>query len=318
VKLTNRNNLPETIINVIKRPEYNKGKSNMSVTELLNSPRIVQLKRKHWEELTEDASDMVWSIFGTAIHGVLEHGKGENHVVEERIHVVVDNVHISGAIDLQEIEEDGIIVSDYKTTSAWAVINEKQDWHNQLNSYAYLVEAAKKTPVKKLQIVAIVRDWNRREAATREGYPTGPIVVIDIPLWSFADREAYVRGRISLHGNGFFETETGGEVSDCTSDEMWERQTSYALKKEGNVRAKSVHQTEEDAAAALANAEKSAKKNEKFLVEVRPGERVRCQSFCQVSPYCSQHQSFTSGNSDVQFPHQLDQYAKSDNANIPS
>jgi hypothetical protein len=74
MKLTNRNDLPETIINVIKRPEYNKGKSNMSVTELLNSPRIVQLKRKHWDDLTEDASDMVWSIFGTAIHGVLEHG----------------------------------------------------------------------------------------------------------------------------------------------------------------------------------------------------------------------------------------------------
>jgi len=294
MKLTNRNNLPETIINVIKRPEYNKGKSNMSVTELLNSPRIVQLKRKHWEELTEDASDMVWSIFGTAIHGVLEHGKGENHVVEERIHVVVDNVHISGAIDLQEIEEDGIVVSDYKTTSAWAVLNEKQDWHNQLNSYAYLVEAAKKKPVKKLQIVAIVRDWNRREATTREGYPAAPIVVIDIPLWSFADREAYVRGRISLHGDGFFETETGGEVSDCTPEECWEKPTVYALKKDGNVRAKSVHEERESADTALAAATEKAKKGEKFLIEVREGGRTRCEGFCQVAPYCQQHQVYLS------------------------
>jgi hypothetical protein len=75
VKLTNKFGLPETIINVIKRPTYNKGRANMSVTELLNSPRIVQLKRKHWDALEEDAADMVWSIFGTAINGVLEHGK---------------------------------------------------------------------------------------------------------------------------------------------------------------------------------------------------------------------------------------------------
>ena len=294
MKLTNRNNLPETIMNVIKRPEYNKGKSNMSVTELLNSPRIVQLKRKHWDDLEEDSSDMVWSIFGTAIHGVLEHGKGDSHIVEERIHISLDGMHISGAIDLQELEDDGIVVSDYKTTSAWAVMNEKQDWHNQLNSYAYLVEAAKKVPVKKLQIVAIVRDWNRRDATTREGYPKAPIVVIDIPLWPFAHREAYIRDRISLHGDAFFEMETDGEMPDCTAEEMWEKPTTYALKKDGNVRAKSVHDTSNSAGLALIAATEKAKKGEKFLIEVREGGRTRCESFCQVAPYCQQHQKYLS------------------------
>lgn len=286
--------MPETIMTVIKTPQYSKGKSNMSVTELLNSPRIVQLKRKHWNDLTEDASSMVWSIFGTAIHNILEHGKGDNHIVEERIHIELDGMHISGAIDLQEVEEDGIIVSDYKTTSAWAAMQEKQDWHNQLNSYAYLVEAAKKVPVKKLQIVAIVRDWNRREAQYKEGYPKAPIVAIDIPLWPFAHREAYVRDRISLHGDAFFEMETDGEMPECTPEEMWERPTSYALKKDGNVRAKSVHDTREAAEAALAAATEKAKKGEKFLIEVREGDRVRCSGFCQVAPYCTQYQEYLS------------------------
>lgn len=294
MKLTNEFGMPETIMNVIRRPEYSKGKSNMSVTELLNSPRIVQLKRKHWDDLTEDASSMVWSIFGTAIHKVLEHGKGDNHIVEERIHIELDGMHISGAIDLQEVEPDGIIVSDYKTVGAWSVLNEKQDWHNQLNSYAYLVEAAKKVPVKKLQIVAIVRDWNRRDAATREGYPKAPIVVIDIPLWPFAHREAYVRDRISLHGDAFFEMETGGEMPECTPEECWEKPTVYALKKDGNVRAKSVHETREAAEIALAAATEKAKKGEKFLIEVREGGRTRCESFCQVAPYCQQHQEYLS------------------------
>lgn len=294
MKLTNVTGIPKTFENIIARPTYSKGKSNMSVTELLNSPRIVQLKRKHWDDLTEDVADLVWSIFGTAIHGVLEHGKDDHHIVEERIHVELDGMHISGAIDLQEVEEDGIILSDYKTTSAWACMNEKQDWHNQLNSYAYLVEAAKKIPVKKLQIVAIVRDWSRRDAATREGYPKAPIVVIDIPLWPFADREAYVRSRISLHGDAFFEMETDGEIPECTPEEMWERPTSYALKKDGNVRAKSVHETREAAETALAAATEKAKKGEKFLIEVREGDRIRCSGFCQVAGMCSQYQEYLS------------------------
>jgi hypothetical protein len=294
MKLTNNFGMPETILNVIARPQYSKGKANMSVTELLNSPRIVQLKRKHWDDLTEDAADMVWSIFGTAIHGVLEHGKGDNHIVEERIHVELDGMRISGAIDLQELVEAGIILSDYKTTSAWAVMNEKQDWHNQLNSYAYLVEKAKNLPVCKLQIVAIVRDWSRRDAATREGYPKAPIVVIDIPLWSFADREAYIRSRISLHGDALFEMETDGEMPECTPEEMWEKPTSYALKKDGNVRAKSVHDTREAADTALAAATEKAKKGEKFLIEVREGDRTRCSNFCQVAPYCEQYKKYLS------------------------
>jgi hypothetical protein len=294
MKLTNLTGIPETFENVLARPTYSKGKSNMSITELMNSPRVVQLKRKHWDDLTEDVADLVWSIFGTAIHNVLEHGKGDSHIVEERIHVEVDGMHISGAIDLQEVEPDGITVSDYKTTSAWACMNEKQDWHNQLNSYAYLVEAAKKTPVKKLQIVAIVRDWSRRDAATREGYPKAPIVVIDIPLWSFADREAYVRSRISLHGDALFEMETGGDMPECTPEETWEKQTVYALKKDGNVRAKSVHETREAAETALTAATEKAKKGEKFLIEVREGDRTRCSGFCQVAGMCSQYQKYLS------------------------
>ena len=281
MKLTNKYNLPETIINVIKRPTYTKGKANFSVTELLTSPQIVQLKRKHWNELEEDAADMVWSLFGTAIHGVLEHGKGDNHIVEERIHLEIDGTHVSGAIDLQEVEEDGIVLSDYKTTSAWVVQNMKQDWHDQLNIYAYLVEKAKKVPVKKLQIVAIVRDWARRDAE-KEGYPQAPIVVINIPLWPFEQREQFLKDRISKHMAAVLDLEID-ELSPCTPEDMWEKESSYAVKKEGGVRAKSVHKTREEAEAALTKG---------YFLEVREGERTRCASFCQVADHCNQYQTF--------------------------
>lgn len=286
MQLTNHHNLPETIINVIKRPTYTKGKSNLSMTELLNSPRIVQLKRKHWDDLTEDAAGMVWSLFGTALHNILEHGKDDHHIVEERVFAEIDGMTISGAIDLQEVEEDGIILSDYKTTSAWAVQNEKQDWHNQLNGYAFLVEKAKQRKVKKLQIVAIIRDWSSREAKQKDSYPQAPIVVIDIPLWSFEDREQYIRSRIHVHTEAFFEDETGGEIAPCTDEEMWAKPEKFAVMKEGGVRAKSVHDTRQEAEIALPS--------KGYFIQHRPGERTRCDSFCQVSAFCTQHQQYLS------------------------
>lgn len=292
MKLTNKFELPETFINVIKRPDYDKGDSEISATELLNSPRIVYLKRKHWDSLEQDASEMVWSLFGSAVHKILEHGRSEHHVVEQRIHCEFKGWKISGAIDLQEFYEDGIVLSDYKVTSAWAVMNEKSDWHKQLNSYAWLVEKVKEMKVKAIQIVAIIRDWSRRDALTKDNYPKAPIVTIDIPLWSFEEREAYVSSRLALHNDAFFAIHSGEEMPECTPEEMWEKPEYFAVKKEGAVRAKSVHEKRTDAEVALALARQKAKKNEEFFIEHRPGARTRCEGFCQVAAFCSQHQAY--------------------------
>ena len=84
--LTNKFNIPQTFVNVIKRPTYSKGRANLSVTQLINSPKIVALTQTFQDELEEDVADMVWSIFGSAVHTVLEHGKDDNHIVEARLH----------------------------------------------------------------------------------------------------------------------------------------------------------------------------------------------------------------------------------------
>ena len=295
MKLTNKFNLPQTFVNVIDRPTYSKGKAHISATEIINSPRIVQLKKKYWNEIEQDASEMVWSLFGSAVHNILEHGKDDHHIVEERIHLQFEGWHISGAIDLQEVEPNGTTtISDYKVTGAWAVMNEKDDWHRQLNIYAWLVEKAKNVKVGKLQIIAIIRDWSARDAATKEGYPPSPVATIDIPLWTFEEREAFITKRIYDHGTALFEMETDGDLPNCTAEDMWEKKTSYALKKDGNVRAKSVHESQEEADKALAKAEESAKKGDKFVIEIRQGERTRCKNYCQVSPFCNQYQEYMS------------------------
>lgn len=286
MKITNKFGLPETIVNVVRRPTYTKGGAHLSVTELMTSPRIVQLRAANLDKIEQDVSDFVWSLFGTAIHGVLEHGKGDNHIVEERIHAHLDGYNISGAIDLQTIEPDGITISDYKTTGAWSVMQEKKDWETQLNIYAWLVETVKKQPVKAIEIVAIIRDWSRREAQTRDGYPQAPIVTIKIPMWDLSYTEQYIKDRIHAHADAHLSLLTNGELPLCTPEDMWEKPAVWAIKKEGNVRAKTLCSTEEEANQKLAELGKG------YAIEHRPGERTRCQNYCSVSEFCEQWAEF--------------------------
>jgi hypothetical protein len=290
MKITNKYGLPETFMNILARPTYNKGGAHLSVTEIISSPRIVQLKRRHWDDLEEDVSDKLFAMLGTAMHNMLEHGKADNHIIEQRLHANVEGWDISGAIDLQIVEPDGVIVQDYKTTGSWAVMNPKIDWEQQLNIYAYLVERVKSTPVKAVQITAIIRDHNKRDAKNKEGYPKAPFKVIDIPLWTYEQRENFIKERIRLHSDAHFAAETNDTLPLCTPEEMWEKATSYAVRKVGNKRATAVCETQDQAEAKVEELGKG------YEIEVRPGERTRCAEYCQVRDFCSQWKEYNNGN----------------------
>jgi hypothetical protein len=286
MKLTNKFNIPQTFVNVLRRPTYTKGGANLSVTQLINSPKIVSLTAKHQGELEEDVADMVWSIFGSAVHSILEHGKDDNHIVEQRLHAQVNGWNISGAVDLQIDSEAGTQIRDYKTTSAWAVMNEKAEWEQQLNIYAWLVEIVRNVKVIDLGIVAIIRDWSRRDALTRDSYPEAPIKELPIKLWTMDERMAFISERIELHSACDFALETGDDLPPCTPSEMWEKPAVYAVRKKGGVRAKSLHSTQEEADDALAALGKD------YELDLRPGERTRCANFCPVNQWCDQWRTF--------------------------
>jgi hypothetical protein len=290
MNLTNKHNLPQTFVNVIQRPTYSKGSSEISVTEILSPPQIVQLRRQYSDQIEVDAADQVWSLFGSAVHNILQHGKDDNHVVEERLFTQFNNWSISGQIDLQEYQSDGsVVISDYKVTSAWAVQQEKTEWIDQLNIYAWLVERVKSVPVTGLKIVGIVRDWSRREAANKETYPQAPVVVIDIPLWEGLVRENYIRDRLNMHNEANFSA-VSGEMPACTSEEMWEKPTTYAVMREFGKRAKKVFLFKQEAEAYLAEQKGT------HFIETREGGRTRCESFCQVAPFCEQYKTYRKEN----------------------
>ena len=277
MKITNKFGLPQTIVNALERPTYSKGKSDISVTELIAPPQLVALKRKHADELESDASDMVWSLFGSAVHTILEQGADEDHLLEERMYHSIQGWTLSGAVDVQRLRDGGIDILDYKVVKAYGVMNEKIEWEQQLNCYAYLVRHAKKIPVHSLAIVAIVRDWSRREAQRSRDNPQSPVVVIPVNRWSDEEQDEFVSSRIDIHQNTFAAAHIGGDIQPCTPAEMWEKPTSWALMKEGRKSAVKVHWDKPPEVP-----------DEKHFIEVREGERTRCASFCPVNKFCTQ------------------------------
>jgi len=282
MKITNHTALPEPVFQALTRSDYTKGSSNRSVTQLIDSPRVRILRKENDDHISEDAADMLWSVLGTAVHKMFEDNEVEGHISEERLYAEVEGWVISGAIDVQRGEADGkVAVLDYKCTSAWSVIYGKPEWDKQLNFYAWLVEHCKDIEVGKLQIVAVLRDWQRKKAEVDSQYPQAPIVMVDIPLWSFEERDAYVRGRVKIHQDAEFQRLTGEDLPPCSSEERWKKEDSFAVKKSGNKRALRVFDSMEQAEEYMKDG---------MEIEVRKGKCVRCEdNYCKVAEFCDQY-----------------------------
>ena len=282
--ITNNFNLPQFVVDALTYSDYSRGDSDISVTQLIDSPRIAQLQKQFADQQSRDAVDFVWSRFGTSVHTMFEESlKGSDVITEERLFTETQGWKLSGAIDAQEVTPDGVIISDFKVTSVWSVVFDKTSWHKQLNVYAYLVRKAKGQTVKKVQIVALLRDWVRRKAEEGGDYPSAPIVIIDIPLWSDEEQDDYVESQMKAHIEAA-NTET--DLIHCTSEETWEKAAVYAVMKKGRKSAVRLFSSE-----AEAN-ERVAKEGDNHYLEIRKGEKTRCtQDWCGVSQWCDQFQA---------------------------
>lgn len=280
MKITNKHNVPAPLMTLASREYYTKGASQYSVTELLSPPKIKRLREQFNEQIEQDVSDMLWQLLGSALHVVMERGETPGYVTEERLFFELDGVTISGQIDLQAETPAGVEIMDYKFTSAWAVMQDKAEWEEQLNVYAWLLHKVKGKTVTALRICAFIRDFSRHDK--REEYPKSPVHMMEFPLWDFGVTESFVKERLHLHQLSKMQFELGEDLPPCTPDERWMSETVYAVKREGRKTAIKLFTSIEEAQ------ERAAK--EKGYVETRLGEPRRCTgNFCGVAAHCDQY-----------------------------
>ena len=282
MKITNRHNLPAALVTAVSRysaPPY-QDPHHLRVTELIGPPQIRVLTHKRWDDMEEDVVDRIWALLGSAVHEVLHQGRDANTLTEEQFTLQVGQWTISGHPDLYE--QDGTL-SDWKVKSVWGIVyGDRGAEEQQVNVYAHMLRAHG-FPVNRLQIVSILRDWQQRKAQYDSNYPQCPENTRTVPLWDSATAQAFIEARLMLHSAA-----SDGQLPECTSEERWEKPTTYAVMKGTNKRAARVLDSDADARRwAMTN----LKPEEKYCVDVRPGENTRCQSYCRCLPWCAQGQA---------------------------
>jgi len=271
MKQTNKFNLPDAIARAVANDPYTNGGADYSISALLKPARIVALEKKHWDELEEDVSDRIWSMFGQAVHVIAERAN-EKGIAERRLFIDVDGKKVSGGMDLYH--GDGIL-TDYKTTSVYKVKDGVPDEYvKQLNCYAEILRQ-NGHEVKKLEIIAILRDWSKLEALRDGNYPQSQAMRLEVPVWESTRALGFIKTRIALHEAAKV------NLPECSSEDRWARPDTWAVKKTPDAaRATRVFDNE-------AEATKMATQN-KMHLEFRPGLSPRCEAYCAASKFCEQ------------------------------
>lgn len=263
MNLTNKAGLPDALVRAVSNDSYSRGDSDISTTQLIDSPLIRQLRIAHANEITEDVSDRIWALLGQSVHTILERAN-LGGLVEQRVGWTFEGRKLSGQFDHLE---NGVL-TDYKVTSVWSVIYGKSSWEDQLNVLAYLC-SLNSLEVNKLQIVAILRDWQQSKSMD-ENYPKTQVVTVPVALWDVERQDAYIRERLAAHFN---------PSSTCSDAERWKKEDTWAVMKKGRKSALRVLGSEEEAKAWM-------QENGGDEIQHRPGSFNRCESYCSVRPFC--------------------------------
>ena len=276
MNFTNNRNLPQPLFNALVADNYSMGDADISVTGLIKPPRIRILEKRHADKLTQDCTERLWAVLGTIGHSLIERHEPDRGFAEERLYRYVNSWKIGAKPDLWH--EPGII-QDYKYTTVWSYIyGLKPEWEQQLNMYAPFYREAG-FEVNRLEVVGIFRDHQISKQKTTAGYPH-QVEVMPVPVWSDAKQVQYLYERVAKHQNAEYEDDDNLPL--CTPEERWERPTVYAVKKIGNKRSTKNFEYKEKAENFL------KEKGDKFEIETRIGESIRCESYCQVCEFCNQ------------------------------
>jgi hypothetical protein len=274
--ITNKFNLPQSLVNAVSTERHNK-EGCVSATTLLKSATETILLKRHWDEIEVDASDSIWQVWGTAVHSVFEI-QSDNSFKEEEFSVKIGNTTVTGRVDNYDMENE--ILADFKTCSVWKItFNDFEDWYKQGMIYAYLMKKSGLN-VKKCQFVALIKDHSISKAKMDSSYPQHPVYTyeFDVTEEGLNEIEKFIKLKVAdLEDN---ETVSDTELKGCTSEERWSSETKYAVKKPGRKTALKVCDIESE---AKAYAEKAGAD---CFVERREGEDKKCDNYCLVYKWC--------------------------------
>lgn len=297
--ITNKYGLPQPLYIAAHLDPYHRGDADISVTELIDSPRIRLLKQIYGDTIDIDVTEEIWPMLGTAFHNLMEEGGDEHDCIkEERLFAEINGWVVSGKFDrVNDVSSPEPILQDYKVTSVFAVMKGRLEWTEQLNCYRWLyhhnyVKEDPQLRVPEAQIVALCRDWRPNEVDRMARYPEVPCVKIDIKSWVLPEIEKYMVKRVELHQEAQRAYDEDGVLPECSLADVWGEPDKWVVetKAQGkNPRTSGTFKTEIEAKAFYAGGPTTVRSNVKCLPPRKKyGEWKRCERYCEFSSVCLQ------------------------------
>ena len=285
--ITNKLNMPDAFVKAIQNSRHNADKC-LSATTLLKGTKEIILTDRHFDEITIDASDEVWAVFGTAVHTILEHQEDEAFK-EESFSVDVLDYKVTGKVDRYDMKHETI--EDWKTASVWKVIYQDfEDWKRQGLIYAWLLKQSGLN-VRHIRFVALLKDFSKSEAKKKADYPQSPVYIyeFDPTPEDMTSIEVYIKDKVFDVSQNVEKADN--DIPECSLDQRWATPTKWTVMKEGRKTAVKVCETQEEAEKFIDALEKE---KDKHYVEERKGQDKKCSDYCACCEFCSYFKSFKS------------------------
>ncbi len=288
MQITNVYDLPQQLVDMAT-VDYRVAPNEYRATSLLKGIRETILTRRHDADIIVDVSDMIWALFGTAVHDVLKRSEeASSELKEERIIQTFGDYLLSGQFDLYCGES--YVLSDYKTTSVWKIVYKNfDDWFRQGCIYAALLESLG-FPVTEFRVVAFLKDHSKSKARRDWNYPQLPVYrhYFEITDKDIADTKDWIQDRFRQIKEA--ENLPDNELPICTNDERWYSGDKWAVMKKGRKSAVRVLDTEKAATHYLETEMDAKGKPKGEYIEIRPGENRKCDEYCYAAPFCNWYQ----------------------------
>ena len=278
MKITNKLNLPEGFVKAASTEKHNQP-DTLSATTLIQGIKQIILTERHWEELEDDVADRIWAIWGQAVHSLLEI-EGENDFTEQKMSYKIGKITVTGTIDNYDMKHG--VICDYKTASINKVrFKDFNDWYLQGMIYAWLL-TKNNFPVSRCRFIALLKDHSKSEAMRDYQYPKEPVYIYEFPVTPQALFKigVFIKNKVDEYQR--YNALDDNVIPPCSPVERWERPPKFAVIKNGAKKAFRLFDKREDANLL-------AETKSDYYVEHRPGESIRCQSFCLCCRYCNHY-----------------------------
>lgn len=277
MKVTNKLNLPAAFVNAVSTNRHNAA-GCFSATTLNKGAKEIILSDRHFDEITVDAADSVWAVWGTAVHALLE-SQPDNNFHEEYFKVPVSNSFVTGQVDSYDMENG--VINDWKTASVWKVqFNDFSDWRRQGLTYAWLLQQSG-LEVKKCRFVALLKDHSKSKAKNDSSYPQSPVFIYEFDVTAADMEETAARILTKVQEIESAYKLDDDDIEPCSEEERWADGEKWAVMKNGRKTALKVLDNQLDAdamAGEMGNA---------YYVEHRPAISRKCGDYCKCKDFCN-------------------------------